>query len=284
VELVAQAIFDGTITGSLIGIAALGLTLVWGIEKFPNVGHADLLTVGAYAAFALLLVGIPLGVAALLAIVGLPLLGLVIDRLVFRPLRTAPRIAAVIASAGLAVTLRGTIGVVFGSDFQGYGLPAVRAWHIGAIRVTYLDVIIVAGAIVTAVFLGAILYRTRLGLEMRAFADVHDLALVVGISPDRVLRGLWALTAGSAGLAGVLLGAKIGLTDYMGYNLIIPVFAASVLGTVGNPFGALMAGVVLGIVTELVALGLTPGIKGAVAFLVLTALLLFRPRGLFGRP
>lgn len=283
-ELVAQAIFDGTITGSLIGIAALGLTLVWGIEKFPNVGHADLLTVGAYAAFALLLVGIPLGVAALLAIVGLPLLGLVIDRLVFRPLRTAPRIAAVIASAGLAVTLRGTIGVVFGSDFQGYGLPAVRAWHIGAIRVTYLDVIIVAGAIVTAVFLGAILYRTRLGLEMRAFADVHDLALVVGISPDRVLRGLWALTAGSAGLAGVLLGAKIGLTDYMGYNLIIPVFAASVLGTVGNPFGALMAGVVLGIVTELVALGLTPGIKGAVAFLVLTALLLFRPRGLFGRP
>lgn len=282
-ELVLRAIVEGVISGTLVGMAAIGLTLVWGIQKASNVGHSEFLTVGGFLAFAGVVAGLPLVVAGGFALLGMAVVGPLSYLAVFRPMRTAPRVAIVISSVGLGLVLRGVVGMIFGGDLRTYGIPPMRAWQFGPIQVTPLDIIIVAMGAGVAIILGGILYRTRFGLELRAIADLPDLAKVVGVSSDRVNVGLWILASTSAGLAGILLGAKNGLTVFMGFNLIVPAYAAAVLGTVGNPFGALLGGVALGVSAELVSLILTPGIKGAVAFVVLAALLVFRPRGFFYR-
>jgi branched-subunit amino acid ABC-type transport system permease component len=283
-DLVLQAGLDGVVVGAMISLAALGLTFVWAVEGFANIAQGDTLTVAAYAAFGLASgVGLPFLAAAPAAVGVTVLLVLLTERLVFRPITGAPRVALLVASIGVALVYRGAISLMFGTRFQGYDIPAQRAISLGLVRITPLDLAILGIVAVMLAVVYVVLFRTRTGMEMRAVADLPALARVSGIDSRRVLQITWGLAASITAVGGILLGAKLGLTPLLGWNLLLLAFAATVLGSVGNPHGAVVGGIILGVVTEMSAVFVSPTYKPAIAFVILAVILLFRPRGLLGR-
>ena len=282
IDVLAQAALDGVVVGAMISLAALGLTFIWAVEGFANIAQGDTLTVAAYLTLGLstaaglsLIVSAPTAVAATVVIV------LVTERLVFRPLSSAPRVTLLIASIGVALLYRGAISLAFGTRFEGYDISAQRAISLGIVRITPLDLVIIGVVAAMLALVYVVLFRTRTGMEMRAVADVPALARVSGIDSRRVLQITWGLSAAISAVGGILLGAKVGITPLLGWNILLAAFAATVLGSVGNPTGAVIGGIVLGVVTETSALFISPTYKQAVAFAILAVILLFRPRGIF---
>lgn len=283
-EVLVQAAIDGLVVGAMIALAALGLTFIWAVERFTNIAQGDTLTLGAYLTLGIGAgLGLPLLAAAPLAIGATVIVVVVTHRLVFVPLAGAPRVALLVASIGVALLYRGALSFVWGTRLQGYGLPAQRALSLGLFRITPVDIIVVVTASVLLAIVYVVLFRTRTGIEMRAVADLPDLARVSGIDSRRVLRITWAMSGAITAVGGILLGTKIGVTPLLGWNILLAAFAATVLGSVGNPVGAVVGGVVIGITTEVSSVFVSPTYKEAIAFAILALLLIFRPRGLFAR-
>ncbi len=282
--VIAQAALDGVVVGAMISLAALGLTFVWAVEGFTNIAQGDTMTVGAYAALGIIsLTALPLPLAAMLAVPLTVGVVLVTRRFVYRPLAEAPRVTLLVSSIGVAVAYRGAISLLFGTELESYRQPVQRAIPIGPLRISPTDITILVMVAILLAAVWLLLYRTRMGLEMRAVADVPALARVSGIDSERVLQATWALSGLLAAFGGILLATKLGLTPQLGWSLLLGAFAATVLGSVGNPVGAVVGGLVIGIATEVSAVLLSPTYKQAVAFVVLAGLLLVRPRGLFAR-
>ena len=282
-EILAQAAFDGMVVGAMIGLAALGLTFIWGVERFSNIAQGDTLTVAAYAALGVASLGVPLVVSAGVSIVITVAIVLATERFAFRRLAAAPRIALLVASIGVSLVYRGVVSLLFTTRLQGYDISPARAITLGFVRVSPLDIVIVATVALALAFVYGVLYRTRTGIEMRAVADLRDLARVSGIKTQRVIQVTWAVSAAVSAVAGILLAAKLGLTPLIGWNILLAAFAATVLGSIGNPVGAVVGGIAIGVITETSAVVLSPTYKQAVAFVILALLLLVRPRGLFPR-
>lgn len=280
--VLAQAALDGVVVGAMISLAALGLTFIWAIEGFTNIAQGDTLTLGAYAALGVVsLTALPLPLAAVPAVLVTVGVVLVTRHFVYRPLADAPRVTLLVSSIGVAVAYRGAISLLFGTELQSYRQPLQRAMNIGPLRISPTDIAILVTVATLLVVVWALLYRTRMGLEMRAVADLPMLARVSGIESARVLRLTWALSGMLAATGGILLATKLGLTPQLGWSLLLGAFAATVLGSVGNPIGAVVGGLVIGVTTEVSAVLLSPTYKQAVAFVVLAGLLILRPRGLF---
>ncbi len=276
-----QAAADGVVVGAMVGLAALGLTLVWAVERFPNIAQGDTLTLAAYLTFGLSVgAQLPIVPAAVLAVGGTTLAVQAAYQTAFRPLRTSPRVTLLVASIGVALVIRAIVSLVWGTRLQSYDLPVRRAISLGLFHVSLVDIVILVTVLGLVGAVYWILYRSRAGIEMRAVADVPDLARVTGIDTRRVLRFTWLLSGFVTAVAGVLLGAKIGLTPLLGWNLLLAAFAATVLGSVGHPLGAIAGGFVLGLAMELSTVFISPTFKEAIAFVILAAVLLFRPRGL----
>lgn len=283
-EILTQAGVDGLVVGSLIALAALGLTFIWAIEGFTNIAQGDTLTLGAYLGLGFSVgLGLPLAVAAVLAVIGTILVVLVTRQLVYRPLASAPRVTLLVSSIGVALFYRGALSLIWGTRLQGYDIPAERATSFGLFRLTPTDVVVILTVLLLLLVVYTVLFRTRVGIEMRAVADVPNLARVSGINTSRVLQLTWALSGAVTSTAGLLLGAKIGLTPLLGWHFLLLAFAATVLGSIGNPGGAVVGGLVIGVTTELSAAFISPAFKQAIAFVILAVLLILRPRGLFGR-
>lgn len=276
-----QTILDGLVTGALIALVALGLTLVFGIARFVHVAHADLLTVAAYMTL-LAEPHLGFGLAAVLGVAITVALSLLIHRTVYRRLVGGPSISLVIASLGVALALRYLVVFLWGTGQHAFGLPIRRALWFGPFRIAPYELMIVATVVALMVAVYLVLRLTSVGRDMRAVADNPNLARVCGISPERVITWMWVLAAGLAGVAGVLVGVQTVITPYMGWHLLIPAFAAAVLGGVGHPFGTVVGALIIGVTQELAALYWMPTYKLAAAFLVMTIMLLIRPSGLFG--
>ena len=277
-NIFAQAIVDGVVVGSMIGLAALGLTLVWAVERFANLSQGDTLTLAAYLALGLNVgAGLPMIAAAILAIAGTVVIVQLSYIVAFRPLRSAPRVALLMASIGVGLVYRGVLSLVFGTRLQGSHSTSARDFF-GLFHVSVIDVVILATVAGLCLAIYLVLFRTRLGMEVRAVADLPDLARVSGINSGRILRITWAVSALVTAVGGILLGAKISLTPVLGWNVLLESFAATVLGTIGNPVGALIGGLVLGMATEVSTVFLNPTFKEAVAFGVLAIILLSDPR------
>jgi neutral amino acid transport system permease protein len=273
---------NGVVSGLVIGLAALSITLVFGVARFPNAATGDMMTLGAYSALAgsaasgsLVLGGVMgAGVAAIV--------GLLAYALVFRKLAARPPVASLLASIGIAFIIRAVMGVAFGHQQKVFDLPLARPWRVLDIRIhpTDLKVSLIALAALAVVFL--ILHATPIGRRMRAVADDPALARVSGISPQRIMVALWMLSGAVAGVAGILIGIKTVVTPDMGWELLLPAFAAAIFGGIGHPVGAVLAGVILGIVQEVATPFVGFTYKIALSFVVLLAVLLVRPKGLFG--
>jgi branched-chain amino acid transport system permease protein len=292
----------GIVLGSIIALGAIGLTLLYGVLRFAHFAHGDLMTVGAYVVLTLnaeLLpaLGIPelkwgplsfggrilgslvvsMGVTALVA--------LLIDRVLYHPLRSrraSPALLA-IASLGIAFILRSLIYIIWGPQFLFYSQELRPAWVLPLdVRLKPDQVFILLMALLLVFLLYLFLQRTKLGKAMRATADNPQLALVCGIDTGRVTAWTWALGAALAAAAGVLYGIDAQLRPDMGWSFLLPLFAAVILGGIGSPLGALIGGIILGVVQQVSTAFLLPTYKPAVAFVVLILLLFARPRGLFG--
>lgn len=281
---IPQAVLNGVVFGSVLALLALGLTLAFGIARFANVAHGDLATLGAFGALAVnhglgwgMLAAAAVGVLVTLAA------GLLAVRLVYRPLARRPRIAAVIASIGVALVVRHLIIAVWGTAQYAYTLPIERSLRLPlGLRLARPDLVTLAVAVVLMAALHLLLVRTRLGQEMRAVADDPDLARVSGIDPLRVMDAMWVVAFALAGVAGILVGVKTIVTPYLGWDLLLAAFAAAILGGIGNPYGAMAGGLVIGIAEELSTLWLPPTYRTAVAFVIMSSVLLARPSGIFG--
>ncbi|WP_046862003.1 branched-chain amino acid ABC transporter permease [Microvirga massiliensis] len=279
----AQLVVNGIVQGLVIGLAALSITLVFGIARFPNAATGDAMTFGAYAALAAHKTtgSIVLGGMSALFMTGLAML--LAYWAVFRRLADRSVVALLVASIGVAFFIRAVLGVAFGHSQQVFQVPLSRPYVFGGLRVTPLDLQLALVALVALAAVFALLYLTSIGRQMRAVADNRDLARVSGIRPNRVMVTLWLLAGGIAGIAGMMLGIKTIVTPEFGWEMLLPAFTAAILGGIGSPVGAVVAGLILGIAQEVSTPFVGFTYKIALAFVIMLAVLLIRPRGLFGR-
>lgn len=281
--MVLQAIANGVVEGSVIALIALGLTVVFAVSRLLNVAHGDYLTFGAYATFWAsqgLKLTVPL--AALVGVVATIVLGLFFHQLVFKKLIRSS-IAALVASIGIALLVRHAIIFIAGTGQQTYDLPLYRAWRIGDLRIIPTDLAVVAISLSAITLVHLLLRYTGLGREMRAVADNPELARVSGIRASRVYVTMWVVALALAALAGMLLGARTVIQPYLGWDVLIPAFAAAILGGLGNPYGAILGALVIGISQDLAVLWVSETYKSAIAFVILALMLLYKPTGLLGR-
>ena len=291
----AQLVVNGLLVGSIIALGAIGLTLIYGILKFAHFAHGDLMTVGAYVAFfafaqggsriAPLSFGWSMIPAILLAMIVVGALSVGIDRVVYRPLRKkkAGFVILAIGSLGMAMILRSIVYLVWGPKQHFYVSGVQKSWNLPFdIKIKPDQLFIGLAALVTVALVYFLLYRTRLGRAMRATADNMELAQVAGIDTERVVLWTWMIGGALAGLAGVLLGIQSHLMPEMGFIFMLPLFAASILGGVGSPHGALVGALIVGVSQEVSTEWISPAYKPTVAFVLLFIILLIRPRGIFG--
>ena len=292
---------NGVVYSSIIVLASIGLSLIYSIAGFANFAHGDTMTVGAYAtlvAFGLIggvgftVLGLPLGFFAAVGvgIVAAAVVAVVTQRLVYDPLDVGS-IGLLITSIGVAFVYRALIQMGFGADAIRYDIASLRPIE-GllpyGIRITYHDLATVVSAAVLVVGLHVLLQHTDLGRKMRAMADNPDLARVSGIRTYRVKLWSWIIGAGLAGAGGAFLGLFNQLLPRMGFNLLLVVFAAVILGGIGSVYGAVLGGFLIGMVVEMTPLlsraGIPIGIEyaEAVAFLIMVVILLVRPNGIAG--
>ncbi|PZO78072.1 MAG: branched-chain amino acid ABC transporter permease [Mesorhizobium amorphae] len=300
--MMAQALADGLINGAVIGLGAIGVTLTYSILRFANFAHGELLSWGAY--FALLVNGaLGFAFAGLLAPIGpfsfgwsLPLsiviaagltalLALLVDALLFGPLRRrgSAVIIVVMASFGAALALRNFLEFLFTSQpryFSDALQIAVRFW---GVRATPDQIATVVLAAVLALALHLLMTQTAVGRSMRAVAENPQLAGVAGIDVRKVVRWVWILGAGLAAVAGAMSGLVVQIRPQIGLDLLLPLFAAAILGGIGSVPGAMLAGLIVGLGESFAVRLVGAEWRAGVAFLVLVAVLLTRPQGLFGR-
>ncbi len=267
-----ELLVAGLNTGLVVGLAALAVTLVFGVARFANATTGDAMSLGAYAAFAgtnvtgSLIAGSAIGVAA-----G-ALVGAASYLLVFRRLVGRSAVTALLASIGIGLLIRAAIGLAFG-----------RPWRIFDIRIHPNDLNLALVAVLALAVTFFALHGTPVGRRMRAVADDLSLARVSGIAPARVMIALWLLAGAVTSVAGIMLGIKAVITPEMGWEMLLPAFAAAILGGIGHPVGAVVAGILLGTVQEMSTPFVGFTYKIAISFLVLLLVLLLRPQGLFGR-
>jgi branched-chain amino acid transport system permease protein len=266
-----------------VGLAALGITLVFGIARFANASAGDSLTFGAYMGLIGQRMTGSLVVGAGLAVLASALVSVLAYRLVFRRLAGRSSVALLVGSIGLAFLLRGVIGVVFGHRQDVFDVPLTAPYRIGELAISALDLQMTAAAgLCLAVAFGT-LYFTPIGRQMRAVADNPDLARVSGIQPERVMIALWVLVSGITAVAGLILGIKTVVSPEIGWEILLPAFAAAILGGIGSPVGAVFAGLLLGAAQEISTPLVGFSYKIALSFVVILFVLLVRPSGLFGR-
>ena len=295
-----QQIFNGLTLGSIYALVALGYTMVYGIMGLINFAHGEVVMIGALTALAVIKPLAAAGLPGPLAVLGgiavaIPvamLLGFCIERIAYRPLRNAPRLAPLITAIGVSIVLQQLAMIIWGRNYHSFPpLMPATVREFGGAQITDLQIIIVivAGAMMVGLLL--LVNVTRLGRAMRATAENPQIAGLMGVDANRIISLTFVIGSALAAVAGVMVAANYGIAHYnMGFILGLKAFTAAVLGGIGNLAGAMLGGILLGIIESLGAgyIGdLTGGFMGSdyqdvFAFFVLIVVLIFRPSGLMG--
>jgi len=302
VDIFLQQLVNGIVLGSIYALVALGYTMVYGILGLINFAHGEVVMIGAMVALTViqLLIGSGIAlpgplIAALGLLIAMPVcmaLGYVIERVAYRPLRAAPRLAALITAIGVSIVLQNAAMIVWGRQYHSFPalLPATPHTLAGA-TVSDLQIFIVLLAAAIMAGLLALVHRTRLGRAMRATSQNPEVAGLMGVNINIVISITFVIGSALAAVAGIMVAAYYGIAHYfMGFMLGLKAFTAAVLGGIGNLAGAMLGGLLLGVIESLGAgyIGpLTGGFLGShyqdvFAFVVLILVLVFRPSGLLG--
>jgi branched-chain amino acid transport system permease protein len=295
-----QFFVDGLLIGSLIGLGAIGVTLTYSILRFANFAHGEFIAWGAY--FALALAGaigavagrdVPLGplsfgwhllVAAVLAMALTGLLALALDALLFKRLRRhGTAITLVIASFGAAMAARSLLEFVFSAQPAYFNRAIQFAIPLGlGVRATADQLATLALTAILVTLMHLMMTRTGIGRAMRAVSENPALAEVAGIDVSAVIRATWMIGGALACAAGVMAGITVQIRPYMGFDLLLPLFSAAILGGIGSVPGAVIGGLIVGVAQSGAVHFAAAEFRAAVAFFILIAVLLVRPTGLFG--
>ena len=277
-------LINGVIEGLVVALPALAMTLVMGVNRFPNAATGDLMTMGAYTAVIMQALGVSslLG-ATVLAALGTAIVSVISYELIFKKLARQPMIASLLAAIGLGFLLRSVISFFAGHDQRTFKVPLVRAWNFDGIRILPSDLNIAVAALVCLLLVFLLLYKTSFGRQLRAVSDNPDLARASGIRARSLMIGLWLLVGMISAIGGVLLGMKAVVMPELGWDHLIPAFAAMVLGGIGSPVGAVLGALIMCVAQELSVPLLGPSYKLVLSFGVLALVLLIRPSGLMGR-
>ena len=296
---ILQLVIIGLVVGSIIGLGAMGLTLTFGVLKFANFAHADMMTLGMYLGFFVIVdlgfvgghvepfsFGWGMIPAVLFAWAGVAALSVGVDRFVFRPLRRRGTgfLSIAIASLGVAIALQAVVQAIWGSAPLRYHSEIHQAWTFaGGLKIKPDQLLIIGLTLAMAIGLYLLLHRTRLGTAMRATSDNAPLAEASGIDTERVRLATWVIAAAMTAVAGIMFALQSQLRFDAGFEfLLLPMFAAVILGGIGNPWGALAGGLIVGVSQELSTEWINTGFKPGVPFALLILILIVRPRGLFG--
>ena len=299
-DIFLQQIINGLVQGSVYALVALGYTMVYGILGLINFAHGEVVMVGAMVALMAIKLLLAAALAPLLvlllsviiAMAACMALGYSIERIAYRPLRHAPRLAPLITAIGVSIVLQTLAMIIWGRGYLAFPLLLPNnSLNIGGAIITEVQIAIIVAAIVVMLGLMLLVHRTRLGRAMRAVAENQTAASLMGVNINSVISITFMLGSALAAVAGVMVSANYGVVHYyMGFILGLKAFTAAVLGGIGNLRGAMLGGVLLGLIESLGAgyIGtLTGGVLGsnyqdAFAFLVLITVLIFRPSGLLG--
>ena len=278
-----QLLINGIAVGSILALAAIGLTLTYGILKLSNFAHGDFMTLGAYLTWLSNTAGLNIWLSMLVGAAGTIIGMLIAEYLLWKPMRDrrASDTTLIIISIGLALFIRNGILLLYGAGNQQYQLPVVRALEFGDLRIAYYRLVVVGLTVVAIIALHLILQNTKMGKAMRAVADNIDLAKVSGINVERVVFFTWIITGTLTAFAGTMYGLIAVIRPNMGWFLILPMFASVILGGIGNVYGAIAGAFIIGIAQELSVPLLGSEYKLGVALAIMIVILLVRPQGLF---
>lgn len=286
VQQAAQQLINGVSLGAIYALIALGYTMVYGIIRLINFAHGDIYMVGAFVGyFAITIFHMPFVFALFTSMVVSALLGVVIERAAYRPLRGAPRIAALITAIGVSLLLENLALLIWKPDPRAFPeVLSLRTWSLGGVVVDNRQVIILCVSLFLMVVLQYIVRYTMLGKAMRAASADTDTAMLMGIDVNKVISATFAIGSALAAAAGVLVGLYYNRIDVMmGVMSGLKAFVAAVLGGIGVIPGAVLGGLILGIAEVAVVALASSTWKDAVAFAILIVILLVRPSGLLGR-
>lgn len=280
-----EQIINGLSTGSMYALVAVGYTMVYGIAKMINFAHGEIIMVGAYITYASMsILGLPIFIAVGLSIIGCALLGVVTERVAYRPLRGAGSLTVLITAIGVSYLLQNVFLIIFGSASLTFPkiIPSGTI-NIGSISMSYVTI---ATLIITAISTTALLFfvnKTKLGKAMRAVSEDGKAAQLMGINVDTTIALTFAIGSALAAIAGVIYGTKFSLINpYIGAMLGIKAFIAAVLGGIGSIQGAMVGGIVIGIAESFTITYISSAFSDAVVFGILIFILLVKPAGLFG--
>lgn len=297
-----QSLFDGILTGAILSLGAIGLTLVMHILRFANFSHAELLSIGAYCALTMdvvitavsttltdklpsLSLTLSLVIALLLSMCITGVIAIAIDLLVFRRLRErAGPLTMVFASFGVALIVRNAIGLVYGLRSIHYYDEITFAMMISSdpLLLIKADQLFILGVTVAVMLLlHLLLTRTTIGFALRAISENADLAQVNGVNLGAMVKLAWLLGGGLAALAGVFYALNNQLSPVMGRDLVLSLFAAAIVGGIGSMYGAVIGGLIVGLASSLALMAVPAGYKPAIPFVIILAALYLRPSGLF---
>lgn len=291
-----EQIINGLTIGSFYALIALGYSMVYGVMKLINFAHGDFFAIGAYVGFTLLVWGSALIsnhiglwggmiVAMIVAGICVALVGMLTERVAYRPIYAAGRLPAVVSALGVSIFLENAIMVIWGPRYLAYTsdiVPTTRL-YIGSIQISALQVVILVLSFSLMAVLYYIIQKTNFGAAIRASALDRDTAALMGININTVILFIFTLGPALGGMTGVMVGMYYRQLNFtMGWNYGLKAFTATILGGIGNIPGAMFGGLILGVLEMLGAVYISAAYKDVFVFLILILVLIFRPTGLFG--
>ena len=291
-----EQLINGLTIGSFYGLIALGYSMVYGVLKLINFAHGDFFTLGSYLGYTLLVLGAAfatthlglwggLAVAMIAAALCVALVGVLVERVAYRPIYPAGRLPAVVSALGASLILQNLIMIVWGPRYQAYPAKLIPNLHIviGGISLTALQILILAVSFLLMTVLFVVIQKTTWGAAIRATALDRDTAALMGINFNKVIRFIFILGPALGALTGVMVGVYYRQISFtMGWNYGLKAFTATILGGIGNLPGAMFGGLILGVLEMFGSAYISTAWKDVFVFLILILVLIFRPNGLFG--
>lgn len=290
-SLFLQQVVNGLTVGGVYALIAVGYTMVYGVIELINFAHGEIYMFGAFIAYHLVTVyNVPFFMAAVIAVTSCAVIGILLDVIAYRPLRAAPRLAALITAIGMSIFFQNVALIKWGAQIKSFPVDSLPAFfsdvavRIGDVQVSWLQLFILVTTVLLMFLLHNIIHRTKVGTAMRAIAQDKKAAALMGINVNKVISFTFALGSSLGAVAGILVGVFYNaIWPTMGYTAGIKAFAAAVLGGIGSVPGAMLGGTVLGVAEVFGAGYLSSAYRDGIAYAVMILVIIFKPSGLLGK-